>query len=215
MQLGKWSRIVEIRFKVGLFSSVSAISRVILTSVEPEVQLYFLPMQIHPIHPIWRYGTPASFVKDAWQSSGPFLTVGWPQDTIGLEDGCISDDQFLDLCDSIFNTRAHLLFHLLEKFNEGLLASIFDLLDRIQHMMWKRDPEVIRSWYMRLDHLVGDVSKRLDNLSGEKTRLLIMSDHGFKSLDYKVHLNKWLIERGYLNLQPGSPNLDLKSVDWN
>ncbi len=214
LQLGQWSPILEIRFKVGFLSTVSAITRVIATQIKPEVQLYFLPLQIHPIHPIWRYGTPASFVKDAWQSCGPFLTVGWPQDTIGLEDGCISDDQFLDLCDDIYTARHRLLFHLLDQFNEGLLASIFDSLDRIQHMFWKRNPAIIEAWYLRLDRLVGDVVQRLDTLSGEKPRLLIMSDHGFKNLDYKVHLNKWLIERGYLSLLSNARGSDLKAVSW-
>lgn len=215
LELGKWSQIIEIQFKIGFLASVSAITRIILTRLKPEVQLYFLPLQIHPIRPIWRYGTPASFVKDAWQSSGPFLSIGWPQDTIGLEDGCISDQQFLDLCDSIYRARHHLLFHLLDRFEEGLLASIFDSLDRIQHMLWNRDPEAIRSWYLRLDKLVGDVSKKLNQCSGERPRLLIMSDHGFKRLDYKIHLNKWLIDHGYLSLKTDASSQDFKSVDWS
>jgi predicted AlkP superfamily phosphohydrolase/phosphomutase len=214
LQLGEWSPIVEIRFKVSWMASVHAITRIVLTRLEPEVQFYFLPLQIHPLHPLWRYGTPASFVKDAWQSSGPFLTLGWPQDTTGLEDGCLSDDQFLTLCETIFNARARLLFHLLDNFQEGLLASVFDSLDRIQHMFWKRRPDVIQSWYVRLDRLVGDVQQRLKTMPGGKTRLLVVSDHGFNDLDYKVHLNRWLIEQGHLVVRPGAASQDLKSVDW-
>ncbi len=107
LTIGKWSPILEIRFKVSWLASVYAITRIIVTQIHPTIQFYVLPLQIHPIHAIWRYGTPTSFVKEAWQASGPFLTLGWPQDTTALEDGCISDDQFLDLCDSIFD-RARL-----------------------------------------------------------------------------------------------------------
>jgi hypothetical protein len=89
LSLDKWSPIIEIQFQVSLLANVHAITRVILTSVKPHLQFYFLPLQIHPLHPLWRYGTPASFVRQAWQTSGPFLTLGWPQDTTGLEDGCI------------------------------------------------------------------------------------------------------------------------------
>ncbi len=94
---GVWSPILEISFKVGFFLSVRALTRVILTQVQPEVQLYFLPLQIHPLHSPWPYTTPHSFVKQIWKRCGPFLTLGWPQDTIGLEDRCITDGQFLNL----------------------------------------------------------------------------------------------------------------------
>ena len=221
LNLAEWSPILEIRFKASWLASVHAITRLLITRIEPHVEFYFLPLQIHPLHPLWRYGTPASFVRAAWETNGPFLTLGWPQDTTGLEDGCMDDEQFLKLCDTIFNARARLLLHLLDGFQEGLLASVFDSLDRIQHMFWRRRPDVIESWYQRLDSLIGDVEKRLLARNGSETRLLIVSDHGFNNLDYKVHLNRWLVENGYLvpgsaaapESNPGATQ-DLKSADW-
>ena len=214
LSLGDWSSIIEFQFKVSLLVSVHAISRLILTQVHPHVQFYLLPLQIHPLHPLWRYGTPASFVRNAWQTSGPFLTLGWPQDTTGLEDGCISDDQFLRLCDSIFNARVHLLGHLLKNFKEGLLASVFDSLDRIQHMFWQNRPDILETWYARLDKLVGQSISLLDRRPGEKSRLLVVSDHGFNKFDYKVHLNRWLAMKGYLVTKQDSTEGELKHVDW-
>jgi len=215
LQLGRWSPILEFQFKVSMLVSVHAISRVILTQVYPHIQFYFLPLQIHPLHPLWRYGTPASFVRNAWQTSGPFLTLGWPQDTTGLEDGCISDDQFLSLCDSIFSARAHLLHHLLKNFKEGLLASVFDSLDRIQHMFWQCRPDVLEAWYSRFDHLVGQAVSQLAERPGEKYRLLVVSDHGFNQFNYKVHLNRWLTQNGYLVTKQDSPDGDIKHVNWS
>lgn len=215
LQLGKWSSIFELQFKVSMLASVHAISRIVLTHLHPYVQFYVLPLQIHPLHPLWRYGTPASFVRNAWQTSGPFLTLGWPQDTTGLEDGCISDDQFLSLCDDIFDARAHLLNHLMKNFKEGLLASVFDSLDRIQHMFWQSRPDVLETWYTRFDQLVGKAISQLASQPGEKSRLLIVSDHGFNKFDYKVHLNRWLTMKGYLVTTQNSPDGDLKNVDWS
>ncbi len=214
LRSGEWSPITEFQFKISVFASVYAISRIILTQLHPHVQFYVLPLQIHPLHPLWRYGTPASFVRAAWQSCGPFLTLGWPQDTTGLEDGCINDQQFLDLCDSIFDARARLLSHLLVNFKEGLLASVFDSLDRIQHMFWHSRPDVLESWYIRYDQVVGKSLQQLSDQSGEKTRLLVVSDHGFNAFDYKIHLNRFLQMKGYLKTTQDSTEGDLKKVDW-
>jgi predicted AlkP superfamily phosphohydrolase/phosphomutase len=210
----EWSPILEVQFKAGFLTSVYAITRIIITGLDPVVEFYVLPLQIHPLHPLWRYGTPASFVNNAWSSSGPFLTLGWPQDTTGLEDGCISDAAFLKLCDEIFYAREKLLFHELDHFKEGLLASVFDSLDRIQHMFLLRRPDVIESWYARYDQLVGKAMERLVTMPGEKTRLLVVSDHGFYRLDYKVHTNRWLIENDYLVMKEGVNSHDLKAIDW-
>ncbi len=51
--------------------------------------------------------------------------------------------------------------------------------------------------------------------NGDKTRLLIVSDHGFNDFDFKVNLNRWLIQKGYLFPSQESPAGDLKSVDWS
>lgn len=212
---GKWSPILELTFKMGTFVKVHVLTRVILTSLKPEVNLYFLPLQIHPLHSPWHYAVPPKFVKDNWNVSGPFLTIGWPQDTTGLEDGCISDEQFLDLCDSIFETRESILMEQLTVFREGVLASVFDSLDRIQHMFWRDRPDIIEQWYVKLDGLVGRVEGELKKNNFEKTRLLVVSDHGFSDFDQKIHLNRWLIDNGFLapkdETQPGN----LRNVRWD
>lgn len=212
---GVWSPILEVSFKVGRFLSVHALTRVILSQIRPEVKLYFLPLQIHPLHSPWQYATPRAFVKQTWKACGPFLTLGWPQDTTGLEEQCITDDQFLDLCCSIFNIREHLLMHQLERFREGILASVFDSLDRIQHMYRRDRPDVVEEWYVKLDALVGRVRERLAELGKSQTRVVIVSDHGFADFDHKVHLNRWLIERSYLVERRNGDSGSLQDVDWS
>jgi predicted AlkP superfamily phosphohydrolase/phosphomutase len=211
LRLGEWSDIVELRFKAGLLLNVHAITRFIATSLNGVIHVYVLPLQIHPLHSPWHYASSASFSKNLWNEVGPYLTLGWPQDTTGLEDGCITDDQFLELCQSIFNRRIQILDYLMNDFHEGVLAAIFDDLDRVQHMFFHDRMDVVQDWYRRLDHFVGDVSSRVDSWTG-KYRYLILSDHGFAHFQKKIHLNRWLLENDYLSMKNGSG--DLSHVDW-
>ncbi|MBN1305311.1 MAG: alkaline phosphatase family protein [Anaerolineales bacterium] len=213
LRLGQWSPYLEIQFKADWMVNVHAVTRAILTAADP-VRLYFLPLQIHPLHALWRHGTPKSFVKETWEACGPFLSLGWPQDTTGLEDGCISDEQFLALCEDIFAARECILMHHLGKFKEGVLASIFDDLDRIQHMFRRDRAEVVAAWYQKLDEFIGRVNTKLESLGGETVQLLVMSDHGFSDFDYKFNVNTWLVRNGYLAVRSGTEERSLSSVDW-
>ena len=214
LQTGVWSDIIAIKFKAGLFMSVHAITRVILSSLNNEVRLYTLPLQIHPLHALSHYASSHSFAKNLWQNIGPYLTLGWPQDTTGLEDGCITDDQFIALCDMIFERRKQIFFHLLDNFKEGVLASIFDDLDRIQHMFYHNRLDVVQAWYEKLDAFVGEVSQRVSSWSGKYT-YLVLSDHGFTTYEHNIHLNRWLADNNYLKLKDGKTEGDLSDVDWS
>ena len=214
LRLGQWSPVFEIKFKAGFAFTVHAVTQVILTELKDRVSLYFVPLQIHPLHSVWHYATPPGMVKDAWKVSGGYLTLGWPQDTNALEDGCITDGQFIGLCDSIFTSRQKIFFDQLSRFREGVLAGIFDCLDRVQHMFTRSDPEVVRDWYMRLDGFVGQVQQRIAQLGLPDHRLLILSDHGFKTFEHKVHLNHWLVGNGYMALARPSEAPELKDVNW-
>lgn len=213
LRLGRWSPVIELTFKTGWFFGVKVVTRLILSQIKGEVRLYFLPLQIHPLASPWHYGTPRPFIQSLWRQFGPFLTLGWPQDTTGLEDGCISDEQFLALCQDIFATREAILLHLLGEFREGVLASVFDSLDRIQHMFWRTRPDVVEAWYMRLDGLVGRVKQKLA-ATKSKARLMVVSDHGFGEFRYKVHLNRWLMEQGYFAATVPATTDSFSTVTW-
>ncbi len=207
---GQWSPIVEVTFKMGFLVSVPALTRFILTQTTPEPRLYALPLQPHPLRAPWRYAAPPGFVKRTWQAHGPFLTIGWPQDTTALEDGLISDDHFLALCNSIFEKRRQIFLSQLGEFREGILATVFDTLDRVQHMFWRDRPDVIEAWYLKLDAFAGEIIAR----APKGSRLIFVSDHGFSRFDQKAHPNKWLIDNGYLTHKNGRPN-GLPGVDWS
>jgi predicted AlkP superfamily phosphohydrolase/phosphomutase len=212
VRLGIWSDIVELHFKAGLIMNVYAITRFIATHLNGIVRVYALPLQIHPLHAPWHYASSGSFSKKLWKHVGPYLTLGWPQDTTGLEDGCINDDQFLHLCQEIFTRRIQILQYLMKDFYEGVLASIFDDLDRVQHMFFHNRMDVVQDWYQRLDRFVGEISAQVEAWTG-KYRYLILSDHGFSDFRNKVHLNRWLLDHGYLSMKNGGD--DLSGVDWS
>jgi predicted AlkP superfamily phosphohydrolase/phosphomutase len=211
LKLGQWSDIFEIKFKGGFLTTVHAITRVIVTDLGAVKRVYFLPLQIHPLHSAFHYASSPSFAKSLWSKVGSYLTLGWPQDTTGLEEDCISDDQFIALCDTIFERRKQIFFHLLDDFKEGVLASIFDDLDRVQHMFYHNRLDVAEAWYKKLDAFVGEVSAKLTG----KHRLLVLSDHGFSTFKYKVHLNRWLAEQGWLVFKDGAIEGDFSNVDWS
>lgn len=211
LKLGQWSDIVELRFKAGMLFNIHAITRFILVSLQDAVRVYALPLQIHPLHTSWHYSSSGAFAKRLWKAVGSYLTLGWPQDTTGLEDGCITDDQFINLCAQIFDKRIQILSHLMYDFKEGVLASIFDDLDRIQHMFFHNRMDIVHGWYKLLDEYIGTVQAQVSQWSG-KHRFLILSDHGFADFRKKIHLNRWLLENNYLATKNGGE--DLSAVDW-
>lgn len=214
LQLDQWSPIFEVSFKLGMMVSVKAVTRVMLKKMDGKFGLYMLPLQIHPMHSPWPYASPANFMKKTWKTNGPFLTLGWPQDTTGLEEDFITDDQFLQLCDSIVESREQVFMRQLAGFEEGVLGIVFDTLDRVQHMFWRDRQDVIDSWYIKLDGLFGRVVDEAIPL-GDDTRIMMVSDHGFASFDHKVNLNRVLQEQGYLKTQQGQTAGGLEDVDWS
>jgi predicted AlkP superfamily phosphohydrolase/phosphomutase len=154
-------------------------------------------------------------LKNIWKQQGAFLTLGWPQDTTALEEGFINDAQFLSLCDDIFRQRERIFLSMLSDYKEGIFGCIFDSLDRVQHMFWKNRPDVIESWYLKLDALAGKIDENLKSKNGsQKINLLFVSDHGFQDYDFKVNLNRWLIDHDFIKLKDGERKKDLTAIDW-
>jgi predicted AlkP superfamily phosphohydrolase/phosphomutase len=211
---GNWSPLLHLRFQVRFGVSVHGLTRAILSEHPAAPGIYFLPLQIHPLHAPWPYTQPKGLSKTLWNESGPYLSLGWPQDTTGLEEGFLNDEAFIELCESIARSRERAFLHQLAQFREGLVAIVFDSLDRIQHMFWKSRPEVIDRWYRDLDALLGRLRERILKDVGSSTRIVIVSDHGFTGFDYKVHLNAWMIEAGYLKPRESAEDQGLQSVEW-
>lgn len=212
---GIWSPIVQLSFPIKFGLSVKAITRVILTEFHGEPGLYFLPLQIHPLYSPWPYASPRGFAKSNWKMFGPFLTLGWPQDTTGLEEGFLDDEQFLDLCEAIHQTRERIFLNQVQEFREGVLASIFDTLDRVQHMFLRDRPEVVVRWYEKLDTMLGRIEEHIKQGQDLQPDIFVLSDHGFAPFEYKVHLNRWLMDQGFLSTSTPNEQGRMQEIDWS
>jgi hypothetical protein len=174
LTLGTWSPVFEIKFKAGFAFTVHAVTQVILTELKNRVSLYFVPLQIHPLHALWHYATPPGMVKEAWRVSGGYLTLGWPQDTNALEDGCINDEQFISLRHD-FQQRKRSSTPA-GAFGGGTGGDLRQPGPRTAHV------HAHNPTWCRLVRAAGRFRRRARGASGNwaRHRLLILSDHGFK-----------------------------------
>jgi len=219
LEPGEWGPIFSVKFSMGFMMKATGVFRAYLQSVEPYLNLFFLPIQIHPKETHIPISFPDSFASELWDACGPYLTLGMPEHTNALNDGCISEKGFLKLCEDVLAERERMIYHALETFERGIFACVFDTLDRIQHMFMKHnDPDgryrnIINEWYIKMDDVVGRIMSKLE----PKTHVLILSDHGFSPIRYNVHLNSWFVQEGYMKLKKGNQSGRplFEDVDWD
>jgi predicted AlkP superfamily phosphohydrolase/phosphomutase len=75
-----------------------------------------------------------------------------------------------------------------------LFVGVFTTTDRVKHQFWDRRETVVREHYRAVDRYVGELAAD----AGPGTLLLVLSDHGFRSVPAKFYPNRWLRERGLL-----------------
>jgi predicted AlkP superfamily phosphohydrolase/phosphomutase len=198
-----------------------------LMSVEP-FRLYMTPIHIDPERPALPISHPRYYASYLAKLLGPFATLGLAEDTWALNERALDEEGFLEQAYLIHEERERQLFDVLEKTRSGLVVSVFDATDRIQHMFYRyTDPDpradrpgdrdryarAIEDIYRRADQLLGKVRAEL----GAKTVLFVLSDHGFSSFRRGVNLNAWFAQEGYLALKPGTVGSAeyLRDVDWS
>ncbi len=225
----RFSPWVQVAFKPGLGMKVRAICRFYITSLAPHFELYVTPLNIDPEKPALPISQPFIYSVYLAKLLGRFITLGEANDTWALNEGVLGERAFLDLTYSNHAEWEAMLWNALDKTPRGLVAIVFETTDSIQHMFFRyldkghpalKKPEqsgmsakVIEELYQRMDDLVGRVAKTLD----DRSVLLIMSDHGFKSFRRGVNLNSWLRQNGYLALKDGASRSGewFKDVDWD
>jgi len=224
MGYSPWVRVV---FRGRLGVKIRGICRFYLRKVAPDIELYVTPIQIDPNRPALPISNPLTYAIYLAKLLGPFATLGLAEDTWALNERVLDDEAFLRQCWLIHHERERMLFDALEKTPRGACACVFDIADRVQHMFYRylesthpslrgTDPQphrhLLDQLYERMDDLVGQVMKRL----GEKSVLIVMSDHGFAPFRRGVNLNSWLAQNGYLALKEGeTPGEWFANVDWS
>ncbi|MBU5636067.1 alkaline phosphatase family protein [Geomonas sp. Red69] len=227
LQVGSWSPWIELSFDVGFFRKVTGVCRFLLQQTAPEFRLYLTPVQVDYASAEFPIATPAGYATELSQAIGPYATLGISEDTNALNDGVLSDSEFVELCDAVMAEREAMLMHELARFRNGLLGCVFDTTDRIQHMFWRLQDgshpmydahaaesfgDVIPRYYRWMDRILGEVMERAPG-----GQLLVCSDHGFTTFRRSVHVNAWLMEKGYLTLKDGVDSCSglFEGVDWS
>ncbi len=222
---------VGVSFKLAPGVRARGICRFYLKRFEPSFEMYCTPLHIDPDKPVMPISHPAVYSTYLARQFGPFATLGLAEDTWSLSEGMLSEEAFLRQAYDIDDERQQMFFDALEHVRRGLVACVFDAPDRIQHMFWRfhdvshparpTDPALLEAhgnalpeMYARMDRLVGQTLEAL----GDKSALLVMSDHGFKPFRRCVDLNAWLKANGYLKLKGDAATADaqyLADVDWS
>jgi len=99
----------------------------------------------------------------------------------------------------IYARREATMLSYLRKSGFDLFIGVFTESDRVSHFAYDNTEygmERVRGVYRMFDSTVGKI---MGEASGE-TGIFIFSDHGFAKADYDIHLNRWLVEEGYLHL---------------
>lgn len=206
---------VRLPFAVGR-ATAHGIARLRVVSWDP-FALYVTPINIDPRKPAMPISQPPHYAMMLGRVHGPFATLGLAEDTWALNERVLDEDAFLEQVWDIHAEREVQWFHALDRQRTGVVVSVFDATDRLQHTFLRfhdgadhpanrgadaaRHRGVIRDLYRRSDDLVGRTLARLH----DDDVLLVMSDHGFKPFRRAVNLNAWFREHGYLRLE-GDPD---------
>ena len=227
LHVGKWSDWISVRFGMGIFGSVPGMFRAYLSEGFPRPLLYISPLQADPRDSALPISAPASYAPELAARIGNFHTLGMPEETWALNQGHLGEAAWLDMVKTTLAEGEAMLYDALDRHDSELVIEVFVQPDRVSHMFWRGlDPnhpahaqssDVARNaipWiYAEADRVLGEVRKRL----GADDRLIVLSDHGFASYRRSVHLNRWLVDHGYLFLKPGADaNQPLfAAVDWS
>jgi len=228
LEPGELSDWVKLSFKAIPGMKVKGISRMMIIEMGEHVSLYISPINIEPDKPVMPISHPSYYSSYLEKKLGPYATLGLAEDTWALNEKVTDDRTFITQTNDIDDEREEMLFTALDRLRKGLLVTVFDATDRVNHMFWRYiedghpaaadidEPEyanAIEEQYLRNDEIVGKVMKKL----GDGDVLWVMSDHGCTSFRRGVNLNAWLLEHGYLALKDGVDGTEewLQSVDWS
>jgi predicted AlkP superfamily phosphohydrolase/phosphomutase len=121
---------------------------------------------------------------------------------------------FLDRLRAMIASKGALVRHLLQRERWDLFCCVWVEMDRMQHCLWhifdERHPrfdarlaaehrEAVLDIYRLLDEQIG----MMVSLAAPDTNVVFISDHGFGPCRYKVFLNTWLAQEGFLVFKEG------------
>ncbi|MDX1377541.1 MAG: alkaline phosphatase family protein [Anaerolineales bacterium] len=230
VRLGKWSKWLKVKFKVGMMQYVSGIVRFNLRQLEPDFELYASPVNFETAEPLFPISSPKEYAHELAMKVGRYYTAGMAEDHDGLNLERFDEAAYLDQCRIVMRERRRMMEFELGRFESGYFFCLFDTPDRLAHMFWRfREPEhpsnhgehnpefanVIEEHYRECDEIVGEAMKYAD----DETLFIVLSDHGMNSFQRGLNVNTWLFENGFLALKdganPGEGGDFFENVDWD
>ena len=108
---------------------------------------------------------------------------------------------FLDDAHETIDARQRAFREIVEADDWDLFFGVFMTTDRVNHFLFEDyehdgpNHDAFLSFYSTVDDYIGELHSSLD----DDVTTIIASDHGFTTLDYEVHCNRWLEEEGWLS----------------
>ena len=240
LRAGEWSDWLQVVFETEIPygalldalqvpTTAPAICRLLLRRTHPEIELYVSPLNIDPTDPFMPISTPDGWAAEIAEATGLFYTEGIPEDSAGINEGALDDDQYLQQAYVVLDERFNHLDFTLQRFQGGLFYFYFGSTDQQAHVFWRaRDPQhprytrelgekydqVVERTYLEMDRALGIVMEYV----GQGDVLMVCSDHGFNSWRRGLNLNTWLMHEGYLHTYDQSARNRLpmfRNVDWS
>jgi predicted AlkP superfamily phosphohydrolase/phosphomutase len=221
---GEWTAWLPLTFSFNALLKMHGIARFYLVATEPELKLYMSAVNWNPMRPPLPISHPPGFAKELARRFGFYKTIGWVEDTWGLNENVINEHCYEADVDATVDTYERMLEAFLEEKEFDLLVQVFTFTDRSGHMYWRTmDPEspaytpeiaaefggAIKDNYRRMDRIVG----RARELLPPDAVLLVCSDHGFSTWTRSVNYNTWLVRNGYMALKPDAGESGLKTLE--
>ncbi len=150
-----------------------------------------------------------------------------PGYAIDLDESTESEDVFLERLLALASAEVSALDMLVARHPDlDFLMAVFVATDRLYHTFWRYldpahpDYASERAARVRAIHeqLLCDIDAALGRLyawAGEDATFMIVSDHGFGSLEKDVYMNRFLLDAGFLRFREGQEGRSFaEMVDW-
>jgi predicted AlkP superfamily phosphohydrolase/phosphomutase len=194
-----WNLLSERQLRVGVVS-------VPMTYPPEEVNGVMVTDMMTPNAQV-QYTYPPQLKQELLERVGPFVI------TPGEGENPSEPLTYLDKVRADVKASADYALYLLRKEPYAFFMYVFGIVDILQHQFWyliEADPQTLSesdrairakviAIYSQVDDGLGEMLKQAD----EQTTVVLMSDHGFGPMKGFLHVNNFLLERGYLVLKRG------------
>ncbi|MCD6100522.1 MAG: alkaline phosphatase family protein [Candidatus Marinimicrobia bacterium] len=127
-------------------------------------------------------------------------------------------DQFLEDLFNALERRFEVMFHFLKREQWDFFMCHIMETDRINHFFWDdwekggKYSQKFVEFYKKIDSLIGELWQQLEIEKPTAPKFIVLSDHGFCSIKQEVHINHWLVQKGWLKFKKTPPK-DFTDID--